>query len=114
MSYSSMAGAAFPHPRRWVAWTLLPALVACAGPPISDLGGGRYHLAVRAEHGVDGLDLDRANALQLADQYCRKSGLRAKSESFDQQGPFKASPAVGVVFSCQPPHQEEMPHHNSD
>jgi len=110
---ASVASAS-PHPRRGVAWVLLPALAACAAPPINDLGGGRYHLAVRAEHGVDGLDLDRANALHLADQYCRKSGLRAHSESFDQEGPFKASPAVGVVFSCEPPHPEEMPPHKSD
>jgi hypothetical protein len=78
---------------------ILPLLLAgCVSPPVSELGGGRYHLAVRAEHGPGN---DRANAVQLADQYCQKSGKRAVTESFDDQGPFVASPAVGVVFSCK-------------
>jgi len=90
---------------------LLAVLAGCMAPPVTDVEGGRHHLAVRAEHGAEGLDLDRANAASLADKYCRKSGQRAKIEGFDQQGPFVASPAVGVVFSCQQPSPEEMPHH---
>jgi hypothetical protein len=97
---------------RWISPTLLAALAGCTGAPISDLGGGRHHLAVRAQHGAEGLDLDRANALHLAEDYCRKSGQRAKIEGFDQEGPFKASNAVGVVFRCEQPSHEEMPHHN--
>jgi hypothetical protein len=76
---------------------LLLSLAGCVSPPVSDLGGGRYHLAVRAEYGSAS---DRTNAVQQADRYCRKSGKRAVTESFDDQGPFVASPAVGVVFTC--------------
>jgi len=90
---------------------VLVGAAGCTAPPVSDLDGGRYHLAVRAEHGQEGLDLDRANAAQLADKYCRKSGQRAKIEGYDQEGPFVASPAVGVIFKCEQPSHEEMPHH---
>jgi len=76
---------------------LLLSLAGCVSPPVSDLGGGRYHLAVRAEYGPS---QDRSNAVHEADRYCRKSGKSAVSESFDDQGPFLASPAVGVVFTC--------------
>jgi len=106
-----LAGRARRSPR-WISLTLVTALAACAAPPISDLGGGKHHLAVRAEHGHEGLDLDRANALHLADNYCRKLGQRAKIEGFDQEAPFKASNAVGVVFSCEQPSHGEMPHHD--
>ena len=99
---------------RWFLLLLSVVVTACASAPVSDLGGGRYHLAVRQEHGPEGLDLDRENARHLADQYCRKSGQRAKIEGFDQQGPFVVSPSVGVVFSCVPPAGEVMPHHGSD
>jgi hypothetical protein len=99
--------------KKWLSLLLVPVLAACATPAVNALGGGRYHLAVREEHGPEGLDLDRANAGHLADQYCRKSGQRAKIEGFDQQGPFAASPAVGVVFSCVEPAGEVMPHHDS-
>ena len=100
--------------RRWGPLLLLPVLAGCMAPPVSDMGDGRHHLAVRAEHGQSGLDVDRANAGDLADKYCRKSGQRAKIERFDQQGPFAASPAVGVVFSCEQPSHEEMPHHSGE
>jgi hypothetical protein len=100
--------------RKLISLLLIPVLAACTTAPVSDLGAGRYHLAVREEHGPEGLDLDRANARHLADQYCRKSGQRAKIEGFDQQGPFAVSPAVGVVFSCVQPPGEVMPHHESE
>ena len=35
-------------------WTVLGALLgiaACAGERITELGGGRYHLAIRSEYG---------------------------------------------------------------
>lgn len=89
---------------------LIAVLAACTSPPVRDLGDGRYHLSVRAEHGAEGLDVDRANASHLADQHCRKSGQRAKIERFDQEGPFVLSPAVGVVFGCQAPSPDEIPH----
>lgn len=64
---------------------VLVAVAGCTAPPVTDLDGGRHHLAVRAEHGQEGLDLDRANAAQLADKYCHKSGQRAKIEGYDQE-----------------------------
>jgi len=103
-----------PRVRRWGPLFLLPVLAGCMAPSVSDMGEGKHHLAVRAEHGESGLDVDRTNAIHLADQYCRKSGQRAKIERFDQQGPFAASPAVGVVFTCEQPSHEEMPHHSGE
>ena len=99
--------------KTWVLPLLGAVVTACATSRVSDLGDGRYHLSVRAEHGAEGLDVDRANVSHLADQHCRKSGQRAKIERFDQEGPFMASPAVGVVFSCEPPSSDEALHHGS-
>jgi hypothetical protein len=99
---------------KWAPLLSIAALAACTTPPVSDMGGGKYHLAVRAEHGAEALDLDRANASQLADKYCRKTGQRAKVDGFDQNGPFAVSPSVGVVFTCVQSSSEVMPHHDSD
>ena len=114
MNESQMASAFAARLRRCGPLLLLPVLVGCMAPSVSDMGEGRHHLAVRAEHGESGLDVDRANASDLADKFCRKSGQRAKIERFDQQGPFAASPAVGVVFTCEQPSHEEMPHHSGE
>lgn len=77
----------------------LAALCGCAsaGVRITDLEGGKHHLAIRSQ-GAE--DTDRANAIQSADHYCRKSGQRAVIESFDDKG-FTASPSTGVVFTCK-------------
>jgi hypothetical protein len=80
---------------------LLSALLlvsACAGERVTELGGGRYHLAIRSEYGEA---QDRAHAAQLADNYCRKSGHRAVVESFDDKGSYVVSPSIGIVFTCQ-------------
>lgn len=82
--------------------------------PVSDMGNGKYHLAARAEHGAEGLDMDRAKGSHLAEKYCRKTGQSAKIESFDQNGPFAVSPSVGVVFTCQQRSSEVTPHHDSE
>jgi hypothetical protein len=76
------------------------ALCACAGVGVrvTDLEGGKHHLAIRSQ-GAE--EADRANAIQLADDYCRKSGQRAVIEGFDDKGSFAASPSTGVVFSCK-------------
>jgi hypothetical protein len=71
---------------------------ACAGERITELGGGRYHLAIRSEYGEAA---DRAHATELADNYCRKSGHRAIVESFDDKGSYVVSPSTGIVFTCQ-------------
>ena len=96
---------------RWVSLLLLAVLAACVSTSVSDLSDGRHHLAIRAQHSEDSYDLDRADAAQQADKYCRKSGQRVKIDRFDDQGPWIASRAVGVVFSCQAPSPDEMPHH---
>jgi hypothetical protein len=114
MNGLQMASSLAPRLRPWGPLFLLPVFAGCLAPPVSDLGEGRHHLAVRAEHGESGLDVDRVHAGQLADEYCRKSGQRAKIERYDAQGPFAASPAVGVVFSCEQPSHEEMPHHSGE
>jgi hypothetical protein len=98
---------------KWAPLLSIAVLAGCATPPVSDMGDGKYHLAVRAEHGAEGLDIDRANASHLADKYCHETGQRAKIESFDQNGPFAVSPSVGVVFTCQQSSDEVMPHHDS-
>src|SRR5215469_9230598 len=61
---------------RWVSLLLLAVLAACVSTSVSDLGDGRHHLAIRAQHSEDSYDLDRADAAQQADKYCRKSGQR--------------------------------------
>ena len=82
----------------WVVFSALLGLVACAGERVTELGGGRYHLAIRSEYGQAA---DRAHVTELADDYCRKSGRRAVVESFDDQGSFVVSPSTGIVFTCQ-------------
>jgi hypothetical protein len=82
----------------WVVLSALLGVAACAGERVTDLGGGKHHLAIRSEYGQAE---DRAHASELADNYCRKSGHRAVIESFDDQGSFAVSPSTGVVFSCQ-------------
>jgi len=82
----------------WVVLTALLGVVACAGERVTELGGGRYHLAIRSEYGQAA---DRAHAAELADNYCHKSGHSAVVESFDDQGSFVVSPSTGIVFTCQ-------------
>jgi len=75
-------------------------LCACAdaGVRITDLEGGKHHLAIRSQADEA---TDRTNAIQLADNYCRKSGQRAVIEGFDDKSSFVVSPATGVVFTCR-------------
>lgn len=82
----------------WVALSALLGVWACAGERVTELGGGRYHLAIRSEYGEAA---DRAHAGEVADNYCRKSGHRAVVESFDDKGSYVVSPSTGVVFTCQ-------------
>jgi len=82
----------------WVALTALLGVSACAGERVTELGGGRYHLAIRSEYGEAE---DRAHAAELADNYCSKSGHRAVVEGFDQKGSYVVSPSTGIVFTCQ-------------
>jgi hypothetical protein len=76
----------------------LLALAGCAGPRVTDLGGGKHHLAIRSEYGEAA---DRTHAAQLAEDYCRKAGQSAVIDHFDEQGSFVASPSTGVVFTCK-------------
>jgi hypothetical protein len=69
-----------------------------AGVRVTDLEGGKHHLAIRSQSDEA---TDRANAIQLADNYCRKSSQRAVIEGFDNKGSFVASPSTGVVFTCK-------------
>jgi hypothetical protein len=82
----------------WLALTVLLGVVACAGERVTELGAGRYHLAIRSGYGEA---QDRAHAAELADNYCRKSGHRAVVEGFDDKGSYVLSPSTGVVFTCQ-------------
>jgi hypothetical protein len=78
----------------------LAVLAGCqgAGVRVTDLGDGRYHLAIRSAYG---LEKDRENAAAQAVDYCRKSGRTAVIDHFDDQGSFVVSPSTGVVFTCK-------------
>ena len=86
--------------KREVALLALAVLAGCegAGVRVTDLGAGRYHLAIRSAYGEA---KDRENAAAQAVDYCRKSGKTAVIDHFDDQGSFVLSPSTGVVFSCQ-------------
>lgn len=86
--------------RHAVALFTIAVLAGCAGAGVrvTDLGGGRYHLAIRSAYGIV---KDRENAAAQAVDYCHKSGKTAVIEHFDDQGSFVVSPSTGVVFSCQ-------------
>jgi hypothetical protein len=77
----------------------LAALTACASEAVTDIGGGSYTVTGSSARGVA---VAREEAVELANEYCGKTGQKAVVQTFSDMPPQPlVKPTSSITFRCE-------------